>query len=178
MHFIALTLHWYFEPGSSSPRASRLVEVTRHFLLLGCCPCNQVGKTKAFQRENTVNFNLVLIQVEKYMEEFPSSDLPRCKIVFSFGITLRFYSVYCTLGVSRGTVQLLPAVPPYISTLGHSMLLLDRCLLPVHSSCNTPLWWAASQHHLLVFGLTKPAPRFMRANISFTGTRTLLCHQA
>lgn len=86
MHFITLTFHWYFKPGSSSPRASRLVEVTRHFLLLGCCPCNQVGKTKAFQRKKTVNFNLALIQVEKYMEKFPYCDLPRCKIVFSFGI--------------------------------------------------------------------------------------------
>lgn len=155
------------------------MEVTRHFLLLGCCPCNQVGKTKAFQREKTVNFNLALRQVEKYMEKFPYSDLPRCKIVFSFAITLRFYSAYCTFGVSHGTVQLLPAIHPYIiSTLRHSVLLLDRCLLPVQSSCNTLLWWAASHHHyLLVFGLTQPAPRFMIANICFTGTRALLCHR-
>lgn len=103
MHFITLTFHWYFQPGSSSPRPSRLVEVTRHFLLLGCCPCNQVGKTKAFQRERTVNFNLTLTQVEKYMEELPYSDLRRCKIVFSFGIIVRFYSAYCTFGVSHGS---------------------------------------------------------------------------
>lgn len=155
MHFIALTLHWYFKPGSSSPRNSRLGEVTRHFLLLGCCPCNQVGKTKAFQREKTMNFNLVLIKVEKYMEKFPSSDLPRCTIVFSFGITLRFYSAYCTLGVSHGTVQLLPAIHPYTtSTLGHSMLLLDRCLLPAHSPfggqhLNIIIFWYLAWHSQL-----------------------------
>lgn len=149
---------WYFEPGFSSPRASRLVEVTRHFLLLGCCPCTQVGKTKAFLKEKTVNFNLVLILVEKYMENFPDSDLPICKMVLSFGITLRFYSAYCTLGVSHGTVQLLPAIHPYIiSTLRHSMFLLDRCLLPVCSSCNTPfggqdfiiIFWYLAWHSLL-----------------------------
>lgn len=44
VHSIPLTFHWYSRPGPNSHQAGCLMEVTRHFLLLGCCLCNQVSK--------------------------------------------------------------------------------------------------------------------------------------
>lgn len=58
VHFITLTFHWYFKLRPDSHRASHLVEVTRHFLLLGCCPCKQVGKREGFSDGEDCEFQL------------------------------------------------------------------------------------------------------------------------